>query len=273
MAGLRRTKAGIDRLFTASAMRDAVRRRLGAGRTEATVLCYHDIRDEGRPGVVSWDAFRMQMDLLQKQHRLVTLSETVERVRTGHRGESRDVAITFDDGWKNAVLRASAELNARHIPFTHFVVAQFCEGSNEDDLFARREEVLAALGAFGSVGGHGVSHAQPLTSLGEEALRMEMQGTWEFLERLGVSPTERYFCYPWARHDNRVERLCAATGFSAAFGSPWKRFSRQSELMRLGRITIDHDDDLTSFSRKMLGARDWQGAVGFSGKWLRPWVN
>ena len=273
MAFLRRCKAGIDRLFATSVMRGEARRRLGADRTEATVLCYHEIENQARPGVVSWDSFRRQMDLLQKEHRLVTLSETVKRVRIGEKGESRDVAITFDDGWRTAVLRASAELNARRIPFTHFVVARFCEGKNVDDSFASREEILAALGTCGSVGGHGVSHAQPLTTLNDEALRMEMQGTWEFLERLGVRPAERYFCYPWARHDRRVEALCAAAGFSAAFGSPWKRYSGQSELMRLGRITIDHDDDLKSFSRKLLGARDWQGAIGFSGKWLRPWVN
>ena len=101
------------------------------GRT--IVLAYHNIVPDGAAAVgdrslhLSQREFARQLDLLQRTHEVVPLSELLSVPQPAQRPRA---VITFDDAYRGAVTAGVAELARRRLPATIFVAPAFLGGSS-----------------------------------------------------------------------------------------------------------------------------------------------
>lgn len=93
--------------------------------TRLTILSYHNVDGtwafpsspgEGAAG------FRAQMDWLSRRMNVVVLGDALRRLERGEPLPPRAVAITFDDGYRDNLDVAAAELGRRSLPATFFIV-------------------------------------------------------------------------------------------------------------------------------------------------------
>ncbi|MDQ7857680.1 MAG: polysaccharide deacetylase family protein [Armatimonadota bacterium] len=104
-----------------AAWRRRVRRPRRAAAPRALILLYHRI---GEPGVDPWGLtvtparLAQHLDALRRSRRVVPLHELLERLR---RGEGRLAAVTFDDGYSDALTQAAPRLADAGVPATVFV--------------------------------------------------------------------------------------------------------------------------------------------------------
>ena len=123
-AGVRaRLKHAAERLATGGGLARAARARMRGG---TLLLAYHNVVPRGEAPVgdlslhLARDAFAAQLDRLMETHDVVPLADAVRLA--GRRGGRPRVAITFDDAYRGAVTAGVAELAARGLPATIFVV-------------------------------------------------------------------------------------------------------------------------------------------------------
>ena len=112
-------------------------------RRRVLVLAYHNVVPDGTPSFgdrslhLSRGAFVRQLERLARTHVVVPLDEVLTPARPGGRPR---IAITFDDGYRGAVLFGVEELAKRGLPATLFVVPGFVgQGPFWWDAFASRE--------------------------------------------------------------------------------------------------------------------------------------
>jgi peptidoglycan/xylan/chitin deacetylase (PgdA/CDA1 family) len=184
-AGVERRHVAAARMYVERNVLAALgrRRKRGGGR----VLCYHSI---GQPemGVndVSPAQFWRHIDLaLEWGFRFVPAAEIA---RTG--GGPKDLAITFDDGLKSVLGEAAAALAERRIPFSVFVVSEWCEhrGSWARDHVLDWGGVERLLSAGADIGSHSATHPD-FGRLDPAKYEEELAGSRRTIEqRLGISP-------------------------------------------------------------------------------------
>ena len=93
------------------------------GRVPVAVLFYHRVADDTpNPWTIGTNAFRQQIDWLQKNFDIVSLPELQDRVRSGC-NRRPTVAITFDDGYADNSSFALPLLIQRGLPVTYFVTS------------------------------------------------------------------------------------------------------------------------------------------------------
>ncbi|KGM06564.1 hypothetical protein LP43_1786 [Methylophaga thiooxydans] len=99
------------------------------------ILCYHSVRDINRP-IRGWlgssrsldsIVFDRQMSWLSSVAEVVSLSELLQRPRTGTRIR---VAVTFDDGYFDNIDVAMPILRQYGIPITWFVATDFIDNAD-----------------------------------------------------------------------------------------------------------------------------------------------
>jgi len=116
-----RTKTTIERLlaFAAQRLQSPLSRR------RSLILAYHNILAPGSEPLgdkslhLPFDAFRHQLDLVQRRANVVPLDAALRRDQVAN--ELPTVAITFDDAYLGAVEWGVAELGGRALPATVFV--------------------------------------------------------------------------------------------------------------------------------------------------------
>lgn len=203
------------------------------------ILTYHSIDPSGSPISVDAAAFARHVEFLASGRvRVVPLGE-IERVPEGEDA----VALTFDDGFRNFADDAWPRLRDAGLPVTVFVVAGRAGGDNR---WNGREEKgipvaplmdwattarVASEGA--SLGSHATTHA-PLPSLGDAALREELRGSRDRIEReTGVRP--RTFAYPFGSHDART-RAAVAREYQAACTTELRLLGAREDPAALPRL-------------------------------------
>ena len=121
------------------------------------LLCYHSV---GQTDLGVNDCSPLQL----RQHIEFALRHGFRFVSASHiacgRGGSRDLAITFDDGWKSALTVAAPLLREYQIPWTLFVATGLVE--NPSDWHRSRmlnwNEVFKLSEMGVEIGSHSVSH-------------------------------------------------------------------------------------------------------------------
>lgn len=104
---------------------------LPASRPKLWVLMYHRILPAGDPRydldepgmVVTPESFRAHIGWLREYFTVVSLSDWLEKVRSGGSPPSKSVAITFDDGWRDNYEFAFPILKETNTTATIFVVS------------------------------------------------------------------------------------------------------------------------------------------------------
>jgi peptidoglycan/xylan/chitin deacetylase (PgdA/CDA1 family) len=172
------------------------------------ILCYHSI-GEPRYGVnnVSAAQFRRHIELsLRSGHRFVPAQKIA---RDG--GSSGDLAITFDDGCGSVYETAAPILKSYGVPWSFFVVSEWCErsaGWPSDAIISwRQARELAEQGA--ELGSHSATHPD-FGSLDSSRFKHELLGSRMLIEKqAGLAP--KTFAIPFGQSGNwTVEATAAA---------------------------------------------------------------
>jgi peptidoglycan/xylan/chitin deacetylase (PgdA/CDA1 family) len=187
------------------------------------VVHYHYVFDDER------DAFARQLAFLAATYEPVSLSEAVERLRSGGL-QGGEVVVTFDDGFRNQVAKAAPLLAERGFSACFFLLTGLvgADGQEAERICRDRlhlplpvepmtwgdAEALLALGH--EVGSHTRSHPD-LTALGVRELDEELGGSRAELERrLGRAPT--HFSAPYGdarRFSEAVSEAARRAGYTS----------------------------------------------------------
>lgn len=206
------------------------------------IVHYHYVFDDER------EAFARQLGFLAREFSPVSLSEAVDRLRTG-RVDGDEVVVTFDDGFRNGLDNAAPLLADRGFSACFFLVTGLVGvGRDEAARFCRERlhlplpvEPLAWDGAerlleLGhEVGSHTRTHPD-LTAVGDEALRAELVESREELgRRLGGV---RHFSAPYgdrARFSVRISTAAQEAGYESCASAIRGRNTSALDLYALRR--------------------------------------
>jgi peptidoglycan/xylan/chitin deacetylase (PgdA/CDA1 family) len=175
-------------------------------------------------------------------------------------GEAADaaqgLAITFDDGYRDA-LTAAAPLLARFgLPFTVFVTTDYVRSGDRIYLTPQELRELAACPGA-TIGSHGVSHAR-LVECPDATLRNELADSRSYLEDLLQRPVTT-LSYPHGAADRRVRDAAEAAGYELAACSRFGTNRGDRDPLLLLRTDIWSVDGLDVFRSKVAGNWDWMG--------------
>jgi peptidoglycan/xylan/chitin deacetylase (PgdA/CDA1 family) len=186
-----------------------------ATRGGATVLLYHAIGEDDSELVISAAALEAQLDALERAGAsIVALSQVVDAVEGKGTLPPRAVALTFDDGFRDAALIASRLLSARRMPFTLVLSTDPIERKLRD--VVSWDQVRRCVdGGFAEVASHGHVHGF-MARMDAATVWREVSMSREIVEaRLGVVP--QTFHYPFGSTSPTAEMLAARAGYRAAF--------------------------------------------------------
>ncbi len=127
------------------------------------ILTYHRVVDHPRSSHdLKTEHFRLHMAYLSDHHPVLGLSELVERLIQGPLPEPGSVAVTFDDGYREAADTVATILTQYHIPATFFVITGVLDGNRRLKTkfadFMTWDDARALVSAGFTVGSHTVSH-------------------------------------------------------------------------------------------------------------------
>ncbi|MFO7630191.1 MAG: polysaccharide deacetylase family protein, partial [Prochlorococcaceae cyanobacterium] len=162
---------------------------------------------------------------------------------------TRDVCITFDDGFENVLRHAVPILNRRKLPFEIFVIGDKLGAWNRDDTsepltrFMTLEGLRDVAGAGGRLQWHTRTHPN-LQELTEPEIELEL-AVPEQLRAEFPDPHFSWFAYPYGMHDQRS----VATAQRNFRGAVAVSEGEPGHGWRMNRLTVDR---CTSFSESWM---------------------
>lgn len=203
--------------------------------------------EEERRGLwVDEGSFARQMESLRmRECNCVTLHDVVASLSGRWRLPPRWVCITFDDGWRDAALRALPALTRHGLRATFFMVTSrirshaptgaWDEAMSIDEMRALREAGM-------EIGSH--SHTHPrLTRLDPAVLRTEVAGSRELLgDVLGKRPD--WFCYPYGNFSRAVAAAVREAGYAGAVCTIPDNRVRTGQRYWMPRVAVTADTTL-----------------------------
>jgi len=188
------------------------------------VLMYHSI--SAPPLGHSHRGLHAAPQLLARQLRELQVDSTISFTTLGEwtklRPLGRQVAVTFDDAYRNLFTNGLPVLQQAKVRAVTYVVASLIGQTNEWDAGsgARREplmdrvQLMEWIQAGQEIGSHGLSH-RALTSLTLEEARREITDSKKMLEDLSGRPV-RHFCYPYGDWNEAVRDMVQEAGYETA---------------------------------------------------------
>ena len=170
------------------------------------------------------------------------------------RPDRLEVAVVFDDGYRDALTTAAPILAARNIPFTVFVTPGFIRDGSPHHLTREQLKELATV-AGAQIGAHGMRHIR-LKKADDAAVSRELMDSRKFIEDVLGRPVT-LMSYPHGSADRRVAGLVRAAGFTAAGTSRFGLNEPGRDPMLLCRNEILAVDTVELFELKLRGHWDW----------------
>jgi len=193
-------------------------------RSTAIVVAFHRVTDAPDSDSLSVDpgTFERYCQFFARHFRIVPLGEIVDKLAAGARLD-HELAITFDDGYRDNFENARPVLEKLALPATFFVVSDWM-GTDVVPWWDRQQGVrhpwmtwdqVRSLHRSGfDIGGHTQTHVD-LGGISRDRAAEEIFGARHDLEaRLGARID--LFAYPYGRRDNIVDAnraLVQAAGF------------------------------------------------------------
>jgi peptidoglycan/xylan/chitin deacetylase (PgdA/CDA1 family) len=265
----------LDRLLTLYLARPA-RQMLGKGRdARVPILMYHSIEDgpsDPRPYYdinTSPALFGQQMKFLSDEgYRTLHLGDVAESLT--RKGESKQVVITFDDGYRNFVTEAYPILKRFNFTAEMFVPSGLIQ--DRTATFLGRElltwKELRELQASGiRVGSHSASHGE-LKLLSNVALEAEVVRSKNTIEDK-IGHAVKSFSYPYAFPEADVvfaqtlRKFLDKHGYENGVTTVLGTASMSSDPLLLPRLPVNSSDDLALFRAKLAGNYNWLHAFQY----------
>ena len=214
----------------------------------AVIVIFHRVDDRypHDPITCSFEKFQAYCDFFQRYFIVVSLSELLDRLRTG-RDIGRHLVITFDDGYRDNA-RCALELKRRGLPACFFVTTGFIGSSRNawwDSLRSIHSEWMSwdevrTLHTLGfELGPHTANHANLGAVHGTDAVA-EIVGAKDLLDaKLGTKT--QHFCFPFGRPEHMSDenrQLVRRAGFRSCLAAGGGTVTPDSDLFDLKRIGI-----------------------------------
>jgi len=230
-------------------------RRVLTGSAKRFVFLYHDISDPDSPQYSSLYStqerkFKLQVDLIAKHFRLVSLEEVV--AANGNHNE-RLASMTFDDGFLSVKEKALPYLQAKGIPFTVFVNSNAIKhnylfyGSDvpgvnriyKEKVFLDEGDIkdLAAKGV--TIGSHSSTH-KVLAACDEAALKEEVLDNKLYIESL-TGTKAHHLALPFGKREHyneRVLKFCYSVGHDYVYSTNPSYFEFKRGQKLIPRVSI-----------------------------------
>jgi peptidoglycan/xylan/chitin deacetylase (PgdA/CDA1 family) len=157
--------------------------------------------------------FAAQMRWLKRHgFHAVTQLQLFEALEYGASLPSRPIMITFDDGYRDVLGKASPVLKRLAIPATAYVITDRISARDPSFLTWGNLRALEQRGI--TIGSHTVHHLE-LPSLTDAQVLAELRGSRTLLEQKLGHPVQ-WFAYPAGAEDTRVVALVRQTGYVLA---------------------------------------------------------
>lgn len=201
------------------------------------ILMYHHVSPQVLPGpyaralTVTPQEFETQLAWLQAHHcALLTVTGLVSAAQ-GSGGCA--VALTFDDGYDDAVLYALPLLQRYHALGTFYIASGLVGNSGHVSVRNIRQLVAAGM----EIGAHTVHHAD-LTALTSSQAANEIRDSRTALQRWSGEPVTS-FAYPAGQTDAAVAAQVRAAGYATAVTTQPGMLEAASDRYSLPRYRIE----------------------------------
>jgi peptidoglycan/xylan/chitin deacetylase (PgdA/CDA1 family) len=224
-------------------------------RSGLRILTYHRVADSADPLGVSVSAFIAQVQWLAA--RRVSVTGVTAALASG---ETLRVALSFDDGYRDAVQVALPILQRHGFGATLYVVPHAVDGTSRFSWYASMpplagwDEIAQAADAGFEIGAHSLSHPD-LTAVSADRCREEITLSAEVIRQMVGRPVPS-FCYPAGRFGQREQAIVEQAGYRNAVTSNRGAWNGNGDPLSIPRIAIERDDTLLDFECKVLGGHD-----------------
>ena len=190
--------------------------------------------------------------------------ETLQAISTQHHmpfapfrhANSSEIAVTFDDGYADALSTVGPELSKRGIPFHVFVTpSKLTLGDRRYLSTAELRELATIPGA--TIGAHGATH-QSLTSLSEVDAQTDLLTSKQQLEDILQQPITT-MSYPYGHVNQQVRLAAQRVGFTVAACSKWGVNNSDTDPLLLNRLDMWAGDSARTIENKVLGYWNFLG--------------
>ena len=218
-------------------------------RNSAVIVAFHRIQDTVRSDGLTIDVgmFERYCRFFARHFRVISLRDLVHGLERG-RGVKRNLAITFDDGYRDNFENAVPVLEKLSLPATFFVVTRWI-GTDIVPWWDSQQGVrhpwmtwdqVRSLHRKGfDVGAHTRTHVD-LGQVADGEAREEILGARLELERQLGAPVD-LFAYPYGGRDHLAEAnrdLVKAAGFRCCCSCFGGINASGTDPFRLGRVPI-----------------------------------
>ncbi|HVZ12492.1 MAG TPA: polysaccharide deacetylase family protein [Patescibacteria group bacterium] len=210
---------------------------------QPAILCYHSISNDSWRYSVNEDNFKKQIAYIKKMRDIVSLDQMLNEPNN-----TKNIAITFDDGYRDFMTDALPIMKKEGVVGTIFVLGA-SEEPNRETLANTKElmsiEDMRKIKSMGwEVGFHSSTHAK-LSALSAAALKSEIiDGKKRLEKKLGFKL--KYFAYPMGEYTDQVKEVVKKAGFEAAFSTDGGQVS-DADKFTIDRICIEGRVDTRQF--------------------------
>ena len=194
------------------------------------------------------EKFEAQLQHLANEgYHTITLSDLYLHLKQGYPLPEKPVALTFDDGYRDAYEVVFPLLLEYGFTGTFFVLATPAHFESSDYLTWAQMKEMADAGM--EIQSHGRDHAD-LRGRSYDYLVYQTVGIQEAIQyHTGQLP--RFFCYPSGQYDADVIAVLESAGYWGAVTTAWGKTHTQDNLFEMPRVRIRGSDTLESFIDKL----------------------
>ncbi|MGE5418086.1 MAG: polysaccharide deacetylase family protein [Acidobacteriota bacterium] len=219
------------------------------------VLMYHSVGTDLKSDPLL--IYSIKPGLFEDHMRILSQHPDVDLVNfTDGTGETNkiELAVTFDDGYKDNLTTAAPIMQKYGIPFTVFVTTSFL--ASKDSLYMSRNELKELASCPGAtIGAHGITHT-PLSECDDFTLMAELIDSKNSLEDL-LGQSIITMGYPFGAVDRRVRNAVKEVGYQRAGCSRFDINGPERDPLLLCRSVILAQDSERVFLQKLRGDWDW----------------
>jgi peptidoglycan/xylan/chitin deacetylase (PgdA/CDA1 family) len=168
-----------------------------------------------------------------------------------------EIAITFDDGYADALSTIGPELSKRGVPFHVFVTPEKLTSGDPRYLSTPELRELATIPGA-TIGAHGATH-RSLTSLNIADAEADLRTSRQQLEDILQTPITT-MSYPYGHVNEQVRNAAQHVGFTVAACSKWGVNNPDSDSLMLNRLDMWAGDSSRTITNKVLGYWNFLGS-------------
>ncbi len=219
---------------------------------DVPILMYHYVSDlpansdqYRRDLTVSPEAFDAQLAFLEEaEYHPITLTDLYLYLTEGYPLPENPIALTFDDGYRDAHEVVFPRLLEYGFPATFFVLAT--PAHQESAAYLTWAQMREMSDAGMDIQAHGRDHVD-LRGRSYDFLVYQILGIKEAIE-YHTDRAPRFFCYPSGRWDADVVDVLASAGYWGAVTTEWGKMHTRAGLFTMPRLRVRGGMTLDDFA-------------------------